>query len=152
MGDQLQDRFLKYLDHVEKAAGKVGEFAETEIPLTIQEWLRWNFYESLLYSITFFIVALLLIILGQWCIRVSNRWYLEYVAININNKKVSPEELTARQAGDCLPITMLGLFLLVSTVFPLVHCFWNAKDCIKAATAPRVVVVEKIAELTKGKK
>lgn len=53
MGEDLQQRFVKYLDHVEKAAGKVGEFAETEIPLTIQEWLRWVFFQNLLFSVVF---------------------------------------------------------------------------------------------------
>jgi len=144
MGEDLQQRFVKYLDHVEKAAGKVGEFAETEIPLTIQEWLRWNFYESLLYVILFSILGLVGAYIGR---KVYINLFTLIKLINEQRRESPNDEDVVIGFNIAGAILSLGLIAI-----SIPNCFWNIRDCIKISTAPRVVVIEKIAELTKGKK
>lgn len=138
MDEELKGRMTKYLDGLEKAAGKVGEFAETEIPETIREWIRWFAVEHSIYALSFLVVSAVIFLnlrrVTRWCIAEGDKEESSYYRDNLFTGQIF-----ARLGMWVIP----GLFMIGFVVHGL--------DVLKALTAPRVLVIEKMAELIKPK-
>lgn len=133
MNPELQAKLVHYLDVLEKGAQKAGDFAEAEIPQLVREWLIWLAIERFGYAIMFLVACVAL----QWAFRVLFRSAKYYTA----------------QDDDVLVPCWFGSVL---TAIAFTVCAFQAFDWtlsgVKVLVAPRVVVVEKLAETVKHMK
>jgi uncharacterized membrane protein len=125
----IQERLSKYLDKIEESAQKFGDFAEVEIPQTIREWLTWIVIEHSCYAVMFLISAIFIfVLLGR----------------AINCIKEIEKDLEGR--------AMVWVIRVVLTSTLLFFCIKNTMEAVKPIVSPRLVIVEKAAEIVKGKK
>lgn len=143
MNPDLQAKLVTYLDGLEKGAAKVGEFAEREIPETIREWLLWLAIERFTYAAAFLVVALVVYYVARWAARLA-----EDSAIEDHKKK--PENHQKEYAPDLgAALIFRGFQVVVPTLLMFGVGYWTLNG-VKVLVAPRVVIVEKVAELAKG--
>jgi hypothetical protein len=129
MNDELKAKLLGYLAKLETAAGKVGEFAETEIPETLKEYIRWTIVEGTVYTV----VSAIPLILWLYYLPSLKREYAE-------------------AKGDEAKggVALLGLGTLIGSCMLLFLAYVNYGSlAVKAYVAPRVVILEKLVSLTK---
>lgn len=124
MDAELQKRMLEYLDTLEGTVKAGADFAADQVPLLAQEWLAWCFWSSVLGAAASIVVCL---ILGFTC------WMLGRVK--------DPNEGHVVAFIICCGLAVL-LFI------PAAACTVQA---VKVKVAPRVVLLEKISELAKGR-
>lgn len=138
MNPELQAKLVTYLDGLEKGAAKVGEFAEREIPETIREWLMWMAVENFAYG------TLLLVggVASYFVSRSIYRWASDQMK-GVQWMHRDPGHELAAAFGAVARV--LAPVLLVSFSVPF---FMKG---VKVIVAPRVVIVEKVAELAKHK-
>lgn len=133
MNAELQAKLMTYLEGLEKGAEKVGSFAEREIPETIREWLLWLAVENFAY-------AAMTLIAAAACILVARK----IIKIHGGLSEIGPQNDTPLPAMAVvgLPVVAVGMILA-----SIPHLMMGVKVCI----APRVVIVEKVSELVRGK-
>jgi len=132
--DDLKGRLSKYLDALERGAQKAGEFAEAEIPATIREWLIWQACESGVIALGFLIAAVVAYLLCTKGLRAA---------------KNAPM-MHQMDRDPLIALAWAGRVLIPAAL--LIGFVYNGLHTVKCIVAPRVVVVEKAAELVKGKK
>ncbi len=129
MNEEAKDLLVKYLQvGAEKLEAGMG-FVESEIPLVVQEYLSWFWAYSLMCVIGSVIMAIIASIL--WCL------FFKFV------KKAdgsNSESFFAFVTG--LPSVML-------TITSVIFFCENCVDLVKVSVAPRIVVLEKLSELTR---
>ncbi len=134
MDEQLKTKLMEYLAKMEAAAGKVGEFAEVEIPDTIREYIRWIIIENSIFT-----AAGLIPIIAWFCLQPSfKRWWAwaSKGDTDLNDAKCA-----------CLAAYFFSLSLCVVV---LSVCFLKfGITAIKAYTSPRVVLLEKASDFIK---
>lgn len=138
MNPDLQAKLVTYLDSLEKGAAKVGEFAEREIPETIREWLLWLAIERFTYAAAFLVAAIVTAVIARRVAAIHRRWADEYV-VKWPNSLVDYTGVYVSQA--------IGFTVAVLCLLGVGH--WAIQGT-KVIVAPRVVIVEKVAELAKG--
>jgi hypothetical protein len=111
-------------------ASNVTNWANAEVPLVIQEFLTWSFYNNLV-NIAFCVLYLL--------------------AILVSILKFKKFLIKAANEYDNIPFIIVAtITILISLIcFPVL--FNSTKECIQIKVAPRVFLVEKAAELIKQK-
>lgn len=127
MNEEIKKKMLEYVEHMEVVVGKMGEFAQQEIPLVIQEYLTWYFYSHLFQGIV------TIVLLMPFCIflyRVS-RFY---------KPKLDPDD-----PAVAMPLIAAIVLLMIGTA---AFCT-NLYECVKVSVAPRVVMIETLKEFTK---
>jgi hypothetical protein len=108
-------------------ASNVTNWANAEVPLFIQEFLIWNFYNGLINIVG--ILILLVITFGLF----------------IKFKKNLVESF--EDENPLMIIILVFIFPIV--VFLVVNLFCSVKDVIQIKVAPKVYLVEKAAEMIK---
>lgn len=128
MEAELATRLLKYLDALESGLKSGGDFVKDQAPLVCQEWLNWNFTENLILSIlgVASIVTILLVVRCVW---------------SLTKGKNTDEAVI----GMTLTV-LLGAASLIGISSWTATC---ALGAVKVYVAPRVVLLEKIQEMTK---
>lgn len=150
MNPELQAKLVTYLDGLEKGAAKVGEFAEREIPETIREWLLWLAIERFTYAALFLVGSVAAWFLIRWCARLSYQEWEKYIDDwkQRTDRKPDYRCLDHSNWNGWLALTVAqwvtALLLSVGTIV------WGL-EATKVIVSPRVVIVEKAAELTRGK-
>lgn len=129
MNDELQQRLTMYLDAIEASASKAGDFVVEQTPLLAQEYLAWEFWSSVMLCAA---SALVLVVLCAVFLRV---WWAVKAEKDFDFND-HPEMMF-------LVIPLLFVALGVGCV---AH---NGANAVKVKVAPRVVLMEKIAELSK---
>jgi hypothetical protein len=132
----LARNFSDLSDWIKVAAESTGAFVSREAPLFVQEYLRWTIVYGAMQGILGIIVVALFVIGFRWSVR---RAYAAY-----------------QKTGDDLDFFPTGigvLIVLVPVIFYLFGCVAPAVfSAVKAYVAPRVMLVEKAADLTGIKK
>ncbi len=144
MNPELQSKLVAYLDGLEKGAAKVGEFAEREIPETIREWLLWLAVERFTYAAAFLLAGLFVFYSMRWLARLC-----EDAAFDEHKRK--PEKYQQEYAPDFGFAICCRCCQFALTILLLIGCGHWLLQGAKVLIAPRVVIVEKVAELAKGK-
>lgn len=115
----MQKRLLAFLDAVESQANSAGQFVIEQTPLVAQEYLAWTFWHGCLMAA----VASIPLAIGLYLLRRFLR---------------DPD-------GDAAPpLFVLALF---GSIFGLSAAFYGIHSAVKVTVAPRVVLLEKVAEL-----
>ena len=123
---EVGSRILSYLDAVESSASSAGEFIAEQTPLVAQEYLAWCFWGAMLM----FAFALFVIMFSVFLMRLAVKWYRDDCTM---------------EAGFFVLIVAIGGMLLGSFMVALA-----AERAVKVSVAPRVVLLEKVAELSRG--
>lgn len=151
MNPELQAKLVTYLEGLEQGAVKAGEFAEREIPETVREWLMWLAIERFTYCGAFLIASVAAFLLIRWCARLSYREWEKYVDEwkALDPKKQPPFRcLDHTQWNGWLALTIIQYIAFTLLSIGTVH--W-ALAGLKVIVSPRVVIVEKVSELIRGK-
>jgi hypothetical protein len=108
-------------------ASNVTNWANAEVPLFIQEFLIWNFYNGLINIVG---ILILLVITFGLCIKFKKNLVESF--------------------EDEHPLMIITLvFTIPIVVFSVVNLFCSVKDVIQIKVAPKVYLVEKAAEMIK---
>lgn len=128
MDEQLKQKLIGYLDHLEQAAKTGGDFVAEHAPETVQQWITFSLLEAVggavLAMLAFFAIACLM-------------W-----ATLRHNYKGSwlDEELFKTLAAIVCPMVMVMTMCIAAT---------NAHKALKIYIAPNVFIVEKVSELVR---
>lgn len=128
MNDEINQRIVSYLDAIESTASTAGEFVAEQTPLVAQEYLAWYFYSSLMASA----FCLVVMLVTAYAIKKVYR-------------------LLVPKGGDLSqhPEVTLLLFPAILLVLSCFFAVYNASYAVKVCVAPRIVLLEKAAELAK---
>jgi hypothetical protein len=135
------------VEWVQEKAQDVESVASEEIPLLIQEYLSWIFWENAISAAIEIIFVALVI---AWCLWITSNW-----------KKQSKRYKEEWNRGDFNPfedsssvllpasIVFAGISIFFSLIIVIPFAVSDVKDCVKVKLAPRVILVEKAGELIK---
>jgi len=135
MNEQLQERVFSW---VSQTAENIGEWTTKEVPLFINEYLLWKFWENAI-GIGMYIAGFL-ICWGFWAILYKKLW---------GKFKESWED-----NRDWIPVVTIfgGAALFVSFVVTLLAFpSENILTCLKIKVAPKIYLVEEAARIIKNK-
>jgi hypothetical protein len=125
--EELKNKLTEYLVSLESGLKSAKDFSTEQVPLVVQEYLNWIFWSNL---------ALLLLFITIFSFMVF--------VINQIRKRVSDDNAT-----DCYFVMFfIGLFSL----FPLLGLMECGAKAMKVKIAPRIVIIEKVADLVKENK
>lgn len=125
MKPELQEKALQYLETMEGAVTASKDFVAREAPLVVQEYLQWCFWEACLWVVIDAVAVTL--IMTVWT-RACRRF--------------------ADDGGDEFGILGIGVGWLAAGGFVLSAIF-NAMAALQITIAPRVFLLERLAELVK---
>ena len=139
--EELQKLTLSSLSELGKWIEGAKDFALREMPLFVQEYVRWYAANAAINIVMSFIAILLLVLLltmgAKYCFNRSDAFVERYGNYSDN------ESSTA-----CF---VFGVVCRIVAIIGITICFFvigsNAKDVAKAYWAPRVVVVEGIKDI-----
>lgn len=131
MNEDLKKKLLGSLDVIQKGIEGVWDFSKQEIPQVVKEFLAYNFYSSLIWTI-FWIVVITLVIFGFYlvsksCIKASG---------NDDEKKF---------ASVAWPTCICIIVCIIPSCAGLKH----ADDALKIKIAPRVYLLEQVKDMIK---
>lgn len=120
----IEERLTKYLDALESAVAAGAEQA----PDVAREFLAWQFLSSVLAAATSLVVLAMVT-------------YLMIRFVWPACKRDDPDSAAIVIVGYPIGIVLMGLCV--------VFCLFDITRAIKVSVAPRVVLLEKVAELAK---
>lgn len=125
MDEKVTQKVLSYIEGLESRLSSVEGFAASEVPLYVQELLNYHFYY---YSAQVF---------GSFLICAFLCWFLRWVV------------KTAIESNETISVIIFWLCLIF---IPAVVFFDGASKLFKISIAPRVYLVDHIADQLKGQK
>jgi hypothetical protein len=136
MDEQLKTKLVGYLEAIEAKVRTGSDFVADEAPNVVKEWLWWCGVESGLYA-TFFMLAAMF----AFCVlRYASRALAREADENQGDSYYSYNCFGWSRFFGWLAVIGAPLFL-IGTATHMVRV-------AKVIVAPRVVVIEKVAELT----
>lgn len=140
MDAELKARLTRYLDKLEAAVTNTADFAVDQAPDVVREWLAWEFWSNAASAITAFAVITFL----AWLAR---------LLVGYINDEIKKEKMPGAKKSETAGFAFM-CFLVVSVLVVAITIAWlapTAARAVKATVAPKVVVLERVAELIKGK-
>lgn len=147
MNEELKAKLVSYLDVLEAGAKKAGEFAATEVPETIREWLMWMAIERFTYAAAYLVLSLAMFLGGLWAGRHLYAAFIKNRDLRLEQKKsysTSDEDFFWNAALLCRIAQGLSLIPLVFGTG-----YW-AMHGTKVLVAPRVVIIEEVSHIIGG--
>lgn len=132
MDEQSKGMLMKYLEIGAEKLESGAQFIESEIPLVVSEYLNWIFYYNLISLMGGLVIILLSILTGF--IAKSNYDYLK-------NPNSGGQNVFA-----CI---FFGLGTLALIIAGSIQFCINLREVVKVSVAPKVVILEKISEISK---
>lgn len=106
-------------------ANQGTEFVSEQAPLLVQEYLHWIFWGSMIQAGINLAILIAMVFFARWA-----------------GKKIYEKDSDASMV--CL---ILGILFCIPACFCAAQAIAGIMDAIKVLVAPRVIIVEKIAEL-----
>ena len=134
MDAETKALLLKYLEVGADRLGRGAAFVEAEIPLVVQEYLSWYWWENTIGVVMDILFIILVILLVKACM--------------YSYKRLEAEEFD----GDCNwwgGLVCSSVAALVIAVITSISLSLDVQNLVKVSVAPRVVILEKIAEVAK---
>lgn len=125
----LKDNLPALFEWVKETANTTGQFIQEQTPLLIQEYLNWVFWNNV---ITVFVILLFLI-----------------PSLIISVKTLRKTNFLGCFDHNWVITITFGMISFVSTMVFTIEGLSSIKEAIKVKVAPRVVIMEKLKELTK---
>lgn len=124
--DRLKESLVEVIDWLKVGAEQSKDFVIEQAPMVAQEYVAWTFWEAVIGLA----VCLLLAPLACLAFAITIRWMRD------------------DEFGD--PSGFVGAIITgMLAIGVFIGAYANATTAIKATVAPRVVIIEKIATLTK---
>jgi hypothetical protein len=130
MNDELKAAVVRYMNGIEDRLARVEDFASDQVPLLVTEWLRWEFWSSVM-------IALAILSAAAACF-----WF------SCKCKEIY-QNTTDEESKNCAAI--FGTFSLFVTPVLMLLSLPFVYSAIKVAIAPRVVIVERVAGMVRGR-
>lgn len=129
---EINERVMRYLDAIESSATEAGSFIVDQTPLVAQEYLSWYFWEAAIASMASVTGLIgLLVVTVLLCKAVKRNWQKIRQGYN--------EPLLI------IPAAVLGVAFCSCGAIAVT----NVRMAVKVTVAPRVVLLEKVQELTR---
>lgn len=123
MDQEIQDRISGYLDAVESSAASAGAFISEQTPLVAQECIAWVFWSGVLSAAGGLVMLAIIATVFLWAAKV-------------------------RSIGDDIfDRGMAAVFVALISAVPATMTVFGIHNSVKATVAPRVLLLEKAAEL-----
>lgn len=121
---------------------KTGKFAAEQTPLFIQDYIRWQIWGNFVSFFFWNGILILGLILG-----------FKYIKRENNKKDINGKDIAWKDfSTEILKVIIsFSIAFICFCRFVFLNGFGDLNAGIKALVAPRVVIVEKIAELIKSK-
>ena len=131
MNEELKDRLVSYLDKLENVVEKTGDFASEQIPDVAQQYINWIIAENTIYAVMWLTMS------------IGTAYFARFFYKKLNEHgKVD----ASYQGSEYIPVVLSSIFIFALCL----PCFINySLHATKAIVAPKVVIVEKLAELAK---
>jgi hypothetical protein len=133
MDEETKRRLLASLsnliDWMEKAGQKGGDFVAEQAPLVAQEIVRWKLWSSVFIAVFMIVLLIAALVTVKWAFK-------GFGTIEDKETRVTMQVLSV--------LAGLALTIAVAIVVPV-----NAYEAIKAAVAPRLVILETLHGLVK---
>jgi hypothetical protein len=128
----MNEQLIKYLEGFESRLGNVEDFAAAEIPLFVQEFLMWNWWNSFIWaSVCLIPVVVIFVVLLR-------SWYRAGKTLDIRKESDA-------QIGFFF--ALISIAIIASTSIVAVEGVKEGAKCLKISVAPRVFLVEESAKL-----
>lgn len=121
VNEELKVKMLEYLSHMESGLKSAADFSVEQAPLVVQEFIAWEFWKHTIVASAGILFS---------CCLLALFWRLQ----------------KAMKGEDRLMVIGVGVCAVVISL--CISCA-EASMAVKAAVAPRVVVLEKVASLVK---
>ncbi|QDV61115.1 hypothetical protein [Crateriforma conspicua] len=129
---EMQERISAYLDAVESSADVAGNFVLEQTPLVAQEFLAWTFWGSVINGCLWGVLLVALAVPAVKLLRYA--WKFD---MSENGLK-----------GETPPASVFAfLFLVVVLIGPATGAISEFRTAARTAIAPRVVLLEKVADM-----
>lgn len=125
MDPKVNEQLAELLAFVKKGAEATTDFAVEQAPLVAREIVAWTFWEAL--AGCFF--GVLCAAAALWCGKLARRW------------------ANCRDVGEEIMFPVVGA--AAAGIVSVVVLTVNAPNAIKAAVAPRLVIIDYIGKITK---
>ncbi len=125
---ELKSRLIHYLDTVERIVSDTAAFTAEQAPQVAHEIVAWHFYSHMFGAVV--LAALSIIVAAIATITYRNAEKIDPVATEV-------VQLFSYVIGAILTAALLGFSIS------------NTSEAIKAQVAPRLVVLERIADIAK---
>lgn len=129
MNEELQTHMLEYMSSLERGIKSAGDFAVDQIPLVVQEYVSWYFWDSVMFALCGLIISLVFITYGI----TLNKY------VNNNREETTDDDATFIKA-------IAGLCYVVALLFFIFMTGGNTRHAVKAEVSPRVIVIEWVAD------
>lgn len=127
MNEQLQKALADVIVALTESAKSVGSVAQRELPLVVQEYLRWGFIYNLVYGLALVLIGALVI----------------FAAVKLGRWMVGDEEAVEH------PELIFAVFGAGGGVVAIVTASDYLLTALQVYVAPRVYLLERIKELVR---
>ena len=136
VNDVLVNNINDLTGWIKQSAESVGTFAAQQTPLYVNEYISWCFYEALLLALWGIFLILLCIPLVK-AFKLGDKW----------NKQ---NEYGCGCGGPIMALSVVAMIAAAGIGFIMFAS--GVEDAVKVKVAPRVVLVDKVLDITKNKK
>lgn len=134
MDKALEERLLKYMDYVEGAAKGTADFVTEQAPDVVNQFLAWEFWYNVFLTAIWVTLTLTFYLIWR-------RNYPKTMAADAEAAEAS------HNAEPWRTVLLTAVCVCSGALFGIMGAV-DACDALKVAVAPKVVLLEKIAELT----
>lgn len=146
MNDKMNDLLVNNLESITSWIKEVGskgsEFVVEQAPLYVQEYIQYTFWYNVIHAGIHAIISIILFFATYKFVKYLKKLFIDNAPCKI------PDEV----------IPVIGIFSACGIVAFLIFGCFNAKssfnsgiEAVKCKVAPRVMIVDKFAEIAKGK-
>lgn len=125
MNEELKNKMSEYLVVLERDLKSVKDFSAEQVPLVVQEYINWIFWQNCV--IAFFMVIMVAFLYRIW------KWIMD--------EKDVKDDTALKVFISCMAMLLVSI--------PSLQSLYSITQMIKTTVAPRVVIIEKISELVK---
>jgi len=141
VNDNLQNTLNEILAALAKAAEQAGAVAQEQLPLLVQEYLRWGFVEAL---VTVLLLAVLFCVAVTLAVR-AHRWGGKACGCGQAFKPNGHTNYYCNDPGPCIGVILLG----VAAAACCVGLFNHGSTALQIWIAPRVYLLERVSEMVR---
>lgn len=124
------ERLKKWVDSLEAKTDKAIDWGSAEVPEYVRELIQWEIVSSVIGAVV--------------CLAIIVAVAMAFRELWVKIRETNDEE------GIIVLRVLLSLACSAAIAAASFHGYWHVNNATKAYIAPRVVIIEKIAELARG--
>ncbi len=132
MNEEMQQRISGYLDSIEASASKAGDFVAKQTPSLAQECLAWEFWSSVMSCFLAFAICLSITVLS----------------CKVFGRIIYAKDFDPSDHPELVFVFVPIILVVLSGGFAAIE----GMHAVKVKVAPRVVLIDKMVELSSRSK